>query len=160
MQTVNGARPDPLLGRASIAQRIEQFGVVAVIRLKDPAKLRAVVDALADGGVRALEVTMTVPRAVEMIRALAPTLPDGPRGARGRRRHREGLPGHHARTAVHKGCARAVAAGEADADRRRHARQRGRLDSRGRRRGRHWIGVGRHEGDRGGSLRRDHDERT
>ena len=77
MQTVNGARPDPLLGRASIAQRIEQFGVVAVIRLKDPAKLRAVVDALADGGVRALEVTMTVPRAVEMIRALAPTLPDG-----------------------------------------------------------------------------------
>jgi len=77
MQTVNGARPDPLLGRASIAQRIEQFGVVAVIRLKDPAKLRAVVDALADGGVRALEVTMPVPRAVEMIRALAPTLPDG-----------------------------------------------------------------------------------
>ena len=77
MQTVNGARPDPLLGRASIAQRIEQLGVVAVIRLRDPAKLRAVIDALADGGVRALEVTMTVPRAVEMIRALAPTLPDG-----------------------------------------------------------------------------------
>jgi 2-dehydro-3-deoxyphosphogluconate aldolase / (4S)-4-hydroxy-2-oxoglutarate aldolase len=77
MQTVDGARPNPLLGRASIAQQIEQFGVVAVIRLKDPAKLRAVVGALADGGVRALEVTMTVPRAVEMIRELAPTLPDG-----------------------------------------------------------------------------------
>ena len=77
MQTVNGARPDPCLGRASIAQQIEQFGVVAVIRLKDPAKLRAVVDALADGGVRALEVTMTVPGAVELIRQLAPALPAG-----------------------------------------------------------------------------------
>jgi 2-dehydro-3-deoxyphosphogluconate aldolase/(4S)-4-hydroxy-2-oxoglutarate aldolase len=53
------------------------MGVVAVIRLKDPAKLRAVVDALADGGVRALEVTMTVPGAVDLIRQLAPTLPAG-----------------------------------------------------------------------------------
>ena len=63
--------------RAAVTARVEALGIVAVIRLKDPAKLRAVVDALADGGVRALEVTMTVPRAVEMIRALAPTLPDG-----------------------------------------------------------------------------------
>jgi len=45
--------------------------------MKDPAKLRAAVDAMAAGGVRALEVTMTVPRAVEMIRELAPTLPAG-----------------------------------------------------------------------------------
>ena len=51
--------------------------VVAVIRMKDPAKLRAVVDAIADGGIRALEVTMTVPGAVELIATLAPTLPSG-----------------------------------------------------------------------------------
>jgi 2-dehydro-3-deoxyphosphogluconate aldolase / (4S)-4-hydroxy-2-oxoglutarate aldolase len=63
--------------RAAVTARIEALGVVAVIRLKDPAKLRAVVDALADGGVRALEVTMTVPRAVELIGELAPRLPDG-----------------------------------------------------------------------------------
>lgn len=63
--------------RDAIAQSIEQAGVVAVIRMKDPAKLRAVVDALADGGVRALEVTMTVPRAVDLIAEIAPTLPDG-----------------------------------------------------------------------------------
>jgi len=50
---------------------------VAVIRLKDPAKLRSVVEAMAGGGVRALEVTMTVPGAVGLIRELAPTLPDG-----------------------------------------------------------------------------------
>jgi 2-dehydro-3-deoxyphosphogluconate aldolase/(4S)-4-hydroxy-2-oxoglutarate aldolase len=62
-------------GRAAITSAIETMGVVAVIRLKDPAKLRAVVDALAEGGVRALEVTMTVPGAIELIRKLAPTLP-------------------------------------------------------------------------------------
>jgi 2-dehydro-3-deoxyphosphogluconate aldolase/(4S)-4-hydroxy-2-oxoglutarate aldolase len=63
--------------RSKIALQIEQFGVVAVIRLKDPRRLRATVDALAEGGVRALEVTMTVPRAVDLIAELAPTLPAG-----------------------------------------------------------------------------------
>ena len=63
--------------RTTTARRLEQLGVVAVIRLKDPDKVRAVVDALAAGGVRALEVTMTVPRAVELIRELAPTMPEG-----------------------------------------------------------------------------------
>jgi 2-dehydro-3-deoxyphosphogluconate aldolase/(4S)-4-hydroxy-2-oxoglutarate aldolase len=63
--------------RFEVVQQIETFGVVAVIRLQDPARLRAVVDAIAAGGVRALEVTMTVPRAVEMIAQIAPTLPKG-----------------------------------------------------------------------------------
>ena len=47
---------------AEATQEIETQGVVAVIRLQDTGRLRAVVDALAAGGVRALEVTMTVPR--------------------------------------------------------------------------------------------------
>jgi 2-dehydro-3-deoxyphosphogluconate aldolase/(4S)-4-hydroxy-2-oxoglutarate aldolase len=63
--------------RQAVVRQIEELGIVAVIRLKDPGKLRAVVDAIADGGVRALEVTMTVPGAVDLIRALAPTLPSG-----------------------------------------------------------------------------------
>jgi 2-dehydro-3-deoxyphosphogluconate aldolase/(4S)-4-hydroxy-2-oxoglutarate aldolase len=61
--------------RAEVTGAIEQLGVVAIIRLQDPAALRGVVDALAEGGVRALEVTMTVPRAIELIAELAPTLP-------------------------------------------------------------------------------------
>jgi 2-dehydro-3-deoxyphosphogluconate aldolase/(4S)-4-hydroxy-2-oxoglutarate aldolase len=56
---------------------VERAGIVAVIRIKEPEKLRAVVDAIAEGGIRALEVTMTVPGAVELIRQLAPTLPPG-----------------------------------------------------------------------------------
>jgi 2-dehydro-3-deoxyphosphogluconate aldolase / (4S)-4-hydroxy-2-oxoglutarate aldolase len=63
--------------REAIVRAIEDLGIVAVIRMRDPAKLRAVVDALVDGGVRALEVTMTVPNAVSLIRELAPTMPEG-----------------------------------------------------------------------------------
>src|SRR5919109_3482829 len=63
--------------REAIVREIEQVGVVAVIRMRDPGKLRAVVDALAEGGTRVLEVTMTVPGAVDLIRQIAPTLPPG-----------------------------------------------------------------------------------
>ena len=82
--------------RVEVTQQIEALGVVAVIRMQDPERLRAVIDALAAGGVRALEVTMTVPRAIEMIAEIAPTLP---RGFLIRRRHRprQGH-GEHARS--------------------------------------------------------------
>jgi 2-dehydro-3-deoxyphosphogluconate aldolase/(4S)-4-hydroxy-2-oxoglutarate aldolase len=61
--------------RQATVAAIQQSGVVAVIRMKDAAKLRAVVDAIAEGGVHAIEVTMTVPGAVDLIRTLARTLP-------------------------------------------------------------------------------------
>jgi 2-dehydro-3-deoxyphosphogluconate aldolase/(4S)-4-hydroxy-2-oxoglutarate aldolase len=60
-----------------VVRAIEELGVVAVIRLQDANTLRAVVDALASGGVRVLEVTMTVPRAIEMIAEIAPALGQG-----------------------------------------------------------------------------------
>jgi 2-dehydro-3-deoxyphosphogluconate aldolase/(4S)-4-hydroxy-2-oxoglutarate aldolase len=63
--------------RADTVRRIEACGVVAVIRLRDGSRLRAVVEALAEGGITALEVTMTVPRAIELIGEIAPTLPPG-----------------------------------------------------------------------------------
>jgi 2-dehydro-3-deoxyphosphogluconate aldolase / (4S)-4-hydroxy-2-oxoglutarate aldolase len=62
--------------RQSVTE-IERAGIVAVIRMKEPDKLRAVVDAIAEGGIRALEITMTVPGAVDLIRQIAPTLPAG-----------------------------------------------------------------------------------
>ena len=63
--------------RAAAVQTIEESGVVGIIRLKDPSRLPGVVDALAEGGVRALEITMTVPGAVELIRQTAKALPAG-----------------------------------------------------------------------------------
>jgi len=64
------------LTRSAVVSRIEATGVVAVIRLTDAGVGRDVAHALAEGGVIALEVTMTVPRAVELIADLAKTLPD------------------------------------------------------------------------------------
>jgi 2-dehydro-3-deoxyphosphogluconate aldolase/(4S)-4-hydroxy-2-oxoglutarate aldolase len=64
-----------LSAREETVRTIQQLGVVAVIRMKDAAKLRAVVDAIAEGGVRAIEVTMTVPDAVGLIATLASSLP-------------------------------------------------------------------------------------
>jgi len=61
----------------SVTAAIERSGVVAVIRMKDPDKVQAVVDAIAAGGVKTIEVTMTVPGAVELIRTLAPRMPEG-----------------------------------------------------------------------------------
>jgi len=63
--------------RHAVTAAIEQAGVVAVIRVKDATRLRAIVDAIGEGGVRALEVTMTVPGAVDVIRELTPALPSG-----------------------------------------------------------------------------------
>jgi 2-dehydro-3-deoxyphosphogluconate aldolase/(4S)-4-hydroxy-2-oxoglutarate aldolase len=63
--------------REAITRAVEDHGVVAVIRIKEPEKLRGIVDALAEGGVRALEITMTVPRAIELIAEIAATLPQG-----------------------------------------------------------------------------------
>jgi 2-dehydro-3-deoxyphosphogluconate aldolase/(4S)-4-hydroxy-2-oxoglutarate aldolase len=63
--------------REAIAADLERAGVVAVIRMKDPARVQAVVEAIAEGGVRAIEVTMTVPGAVGLIRTLAPKMPKG-----------------------------------------------------------------------------------
>jgi len=61
--------------RADVVAEIERTGVVAVIRLTDAAVGREVAQALAEGGVTALEVTMTVPNAVALIEQLAATLP-------------------------------------------------------------------------------------
>ena len=63
------------MSREAITKAIEAHGVVAVIRMKEPDRLRAVIDALAAGGLRALEVTMTVPGAIDLIAQIAPTLP-------------------------------------------------------------------------------------
>ena len=64
------------LTRAEIVTRIQATGVVAVIRLTDTAVGRDVARALVDGGVTALEVTMTVPRAVALIEELSGVLPE------------------------------------------------------------------------------------
>ena len=53
---------------ADVIQQIEATGIVAIIRAADSAQLIDVVSALRDGGVTCIEVTMTTPNALEVIR--------------------------------------------------------------------------------------------
>jgi 2-dehydro-3-deoxyphosphogluconate aldolase/(4S)-4-hydroxy-2-oxoglutarate aldolase len=61
----------------TLLSRIAESGVVAVIRLSDARRLRKVLAAISSGGVRCLEITMTVPGAVEVIREVAASAPPG-----------------------------------------------------------------------------------
>jgi 2-dehydro-3-deoxyphosphogluconate aldolase/(4S)-4-hydroxy-2-oxoglutarate aldolase len=69
------------LTRADVVRRIETEGVVAVVRLGDPRAGRDVAAALLEGGVSVIEITMTVPRAAEVIAELSRALPDALVGA-------------------------------------------------------------------------------
>ncbi len=58
--------------RMSCRERLQQIidaGIVAVVRFDDPEPLVRVLEALAEGGVTVAEVTLTVPDALEVIRA-------------------------------------------------------------------------------------------
>jgi len=58
------------MSREPTLQRIINGGIVAVVRSESSAALVKVVQALAEGGVTAAEVTFTVPDAVEVIRQI------------------------------------------------------------------------------------------
>lgn len=57
--------------KAQVLERLLASKAIAVIRMTDAAKLAKAAAALRKGGVTALEVTMTVPGAVEIIRTMA-----------------------------------------------------------------------------------------
>lgn len=59
-----------------VSQLIEN-GVVAVIRMTDAERLKDVISAISAGGVRGIEITMTVPNAVKIIAEVAPRVPSG-----------------------------------------------------------------------------------
>ena len=59
------------MNREQIVSQLKEWGAVAVIRLKTPDRLGLVVDAVFRGGVSAIEITMTVPGAMDAIRQLA-----------------------------------------------------------------------------------------
>ena len=50
-------------------------GVVAVIRMKDPGRLLKVIEAIQAGGVKCVEITMTVPGAIGIIGELVKSVP-------------------------------------------------------------------------------------
>jgi 2-dehydro-3-deoxyphosphogluconate aldolase/(4S)-4-hydroxy-2-oxoglutarate aldolase len=64
------------MNKESQLQQVLDCGIVAVVRSHDSAQLVEVVRALADGGVRVAEITMTVPDALEVLRQVRRALGD------------------------------------------------------------------------------------
>jgi len=60
---------------AEFRERLVSAGVVAIVRTADADAVEAAVDAVLAGGIRAVEITFTVPGALGVIRALARSLP-------------------------------------------------------------------------------------
>ena len=59
-----------------VLHALEETGIVAVIRVDDPTDLLEVSRALAEGGVRMVEITLTVPGALEIIASVSRQLGD------------------------------------------------------------------------------------
>ena len=57
-------------------RQVLDCGIVAVVRAPDGTQLVEVVRALADGGVTVVEITMTVPDALDVLRQVRRTLGD------------------------------------------------------------------------------------
>jgi 2-dehydro-3-deoxyphosphogluconate aldolase/(4S)-4-hydroxy-2-oxoglutarate aldolase len=57
--------------RAEICRRIEAIGVVPVVRLRSARLVQHAVEALAEGGIAIVEITLTVPDAISVIREVS-----------------------------------------------------------------------------------------
>lgn len=55
------------MNKTEILELLVESGAVAVIRLDNPEKLIKTVEAVYEGGVKSIEITMTVPKALELI---------------------------------------------------------------------------------------------
>ena len=64
------------MNRFDLVQRVIEVGAVSVIRMADSEKLKRVVDAVYEGGIPAIEITMTTPNALKVIEEIARTKGD------------------------------------------------------------------------------------
>lgn len=55
------------MSKEAVIQRIKESGVVPVIRASSKDEARKVIDALAEGGIATVEITLTIPDACELI---------------------------------------------------------------------------------------------
>lgn len=65
-----------MIGKAEIIAQIKEIGVLPVIRADSAEEAKKVVESVVKGGITTIEVTMTVPNAVELIADLAQNYPD------------------------------------------------------------------------------------
>src|SRR5258707_5072154 len=68
--------------KIAVLNALREIGLVPVLRAESVDKAMALASAIADGGVTVLEITMTVPGAIQVMRKLAEQRPDILIGAR------------------------------------------------------------------------------
>jgi 2-dehydro-3-deoxyphosphogluconate aldolase/(4S)-4-hydroxy-2-oxoglutarate aldolase len=64
------------MSRSKIVKEISDNGVVAVVRTKHADKLIRIAEAIYEGGVKFIEITMTVPDALKMIEEVSGSIND------------------------------------------------------------------------------------
>ena len=62
--------------RAEVRARIEEIGILPAIRVSAPQRARFAVEAINRAGIPLAEITMTVPKALELISEMTKSLPD------------------------------------------------------------------------------------
>jgi len=70
-----------IMNKAEIIQKIRDIGVIPVVRASSPEEAVQVVEAIMAGGLPVLEITMTVPGAVQVIKELVKRFDDAIVGA-------------------------------------------------------------------------------
>jgi 2-dehydro-3-deoxyphosphogluconate aldolase / (4S)-4-hydroxy-2-oxoglutarate aldolase len=70
-----------LMKKAEVRARIEEIGIIPGIRVSTPERARFAAEMVNRAGIPIAEITMTVPRALEVISHLAKTLPEMAVGA-------------------------------------------------------------------------------
>jgi 2-dehydro-3-deoxyphosphogluconate aldolase / (4S)-4-hydroxy-2-oxoglutarate aldolase len=63
------------MSKSEVCERIQESGIIAVIRAATPTLALAAANAVAEGGVAVVEITLTVPCAVEAMRELRRSAP-------------------------------------------------------------------------------------
>lgn len=64
------------MNRKQCLEIVEREKAVVIVRIPDPVLFEPIAEALYDGGIRIIEITMTVPGAIQLIRKAAEMLPE------------------------------------------------------------------------------------
>ncbi len=59
------------MNKIEIIEKIKQEKIISVVRYKDQEKIEKIVESIIEGGINLIEITMTIPNAIEIIKKLA-----------------------------------------------------------------------------------------
>jgi 2-dehydro-3-deoxyphosphogluconate aldolase/(4S)-4-hydroxy-2-oxoglutarate aldolase len=58
------------MNKIEIIEKIKQEKIISVVRYKDQEKIEKIVESIIEGGINLIEITMTIPNAIEIIKKL------------------------------------------------------------------------------------------